>query len=136
MELAQDKIFKKLPEQEKINLIREVLAIGEEVSGWVEKEYNTNDPRKIAASIGVKVFGEDKGKKKISEYRRQRKEIVVYRNIHEKLAEEIQARELSENLLKYFVAHELFHHLEMSRIGEIYKGVKQRGGPGLYSFFA
>jgi hypothetical protein len=124
MELARDRTFQGLPEEQKSRLVREVLSIGDEVAGWVVAEHNTNDPRKIATKLGVRVFGEDRGRARGSEYRRESKEIVVYRDFHEKLLREVKSPELSENLLKFVVAHELFHHLEMNRIGEIYKRYK------------
>lgn len=123
LELAKDKIFKKLSAEQKHNLIKEVLAIGDEVGGWIKNEYNTSDPRKIAAHIGVRVLGENcfRNKNQASQYRKLKKEIVICRNFHEKLVREIQSKELSENLLKFLVAHELFHHLEAERIGQVYK---------------
>jgi hypothetical protein len=39
---------------------------------------------------------------------------------------EVKSSQLSENLLKFIVAHELFHHLEVNRLGEIYKRFKFR----------
>ncbi|MFH1347829.1 MAG: hypothetical protein ABIH22_03975, partial [Candidatus Margulisiibacteriota bacterium] len=98
--------------------------IGDEVAGWIVNEHETNDPRKIAAKLGVKIFGEDRGRTKRSEYRKEKQEIVVYRDFHEKLLREVRSSELSEHLLKFVVAHELFHHLEMNRLGEIYKRYK------------
>lgn len=127
MELAKDKTFQKLEEEQKLKLVKEVLAIGDEVAGWIINEHNTNDPRKIAAKLGVKIFGEDRGKTKRSEYRKEKQEIVVYRDFHEKLLREVRSSELSEHLLKFVVAHELFHHLEMNRLGEIYKRYKFEG---------
>ncbi|MFC1637516.1 hypothetical protein ACFL1W_00695 [Candidatus Margulisiibacteriota bacterium] len=124
MELARDKTFQGLPEERKAGLVKDVLAIGDEVAGWVVAEHGTNDPRKIATRLGVRVFGEDRGCTRRSEYRREKKEIVVYRDFHEKLLREVKSPELSENLLKFVVAHELFHHLETNRIGEIHKRYK------------
>ncbi len=127
LELNKDKTFKKLPEEEKLSLTKEVLGMGDEIAKWVASEYSTNDPRKIAVSMGVKVFGEDfkkKRKGKGSEYRVKEREIVVYRDYHEQLLQHIKAPELSENLLKFLVAHQLFHHLEADRIGLVYKRFK------------
>ncbi|MBU0672309.1 MAG: hypothetical protein KJ732_04685 [Candidatus Margulisbacteria bacterium] len=124
MELAGDKIFQKLAEENKLNLIKEVLLIGDELAGEIIAEHNTNDPRKIASKLGVKIFGEDRGQARGSEYRKERKEIVIYRDFHEKLLREVKSPELSDHLLKFVVAHELFHHLEMNRLGEIYKRYK------------
>ena len=124
MELARDKAFQRLSEEQKMGLVREVLAIGDEVADWVKAEYGTNDPRKIASRLGVKVFGADRGKAGGSEYRKEKKEIVIYRDFHEKLLREVKSTELSEHLLKFVVAHELFHHLEMNRIGEVYRRYK------------
>ncbi|MEA3492838.1 MAG: hypothetical protein U9R38_00460 [Candidatus Margulisiibacteriota bacterium] len=124
MELAKDKTFEKLSEEQKLKLVKEVISIGDEVASWVVAEYDTKDPRKIAAQLGVKVFGEDRGRAKGSEYRKEQQEIVIYRDFHEKLLREIKSSELADHLLKFMVAHELFHHLEMDRIGEIYKRYK------------
>jgi len=124
LELAKDKIFQKLPEEEKNKLVKEVLAIGDEAASWVAAEYGTDDPRKIAVKMGLRVFGEEKKNLVRSEYRREEKEIVISRKFHEKLLREVQSKELSERLLKLVVAHELFHHLEAERIGEVYKRYK------------
>ena len=124
MELAKDKLFKKMSEEEKLKLIREVLAIGDEAARWVSGEYNSNDPRKIAVKMGLRVFGEEKSSLRRSEYRRAKKEIVVSRKFHERLIKEVNSAELSEHLLKFVVANELFHHLEAERIGEVYKKYK------------
>lgn len=127
IELAKDKTFQKLSEEEKTNLVKEVITIGDEIATWVVAEYDTSDPRKIAAKLGVRIFGEDYGKEKYSEYRDETKEIVVYRNFHERLLREVKSKELSEHLLKLIVAHQLFRHLELNRIGEIYKRFKFKG---------
>ncbi|MBN2058575.1 MAG: hypothetical protein JW782_07250 [Candidatus Saganbacteria bacterium] len=124
IELANDRVFQKLEEQAKFALIEEVLQVGDEVAGWIIAEQGTNDPRRIASQLGVKVFGEDRGRRGGSEYRKENKEIVIYRSFHEKLLREVRSPELSEHLLKFVVAHELFHHLEQNRIGEIYKRYK------------
>ncbi len=124
LELGRDKTFQQLPEPKKLDLVKEVLAIGDEIAAWLPAEFGTSDPRKIAAKMGVKVFGEDRSGRKGSEYRHDKKEIIVYRNFHERLMREVQSPELSENLLKYMVAHELFHHLEINRLGEIYQRYK------------
>jgi hypothetical protein len=124
LELARDKVFQKLSEPEKVKLIKEVLAIGDEAASWAAKEYGTDDPRKIAVKMGLRVFGEDRQGGGASEYRREKKEIVVSRRFHEKLLREVQSKELSEHLLKLVVAQQLFHHLEAERIGEVYKRFK------------
>ena len=124
LELARDEVFRKLPEEEKSRLVKEVLAIGDEAASWVMTEYGTNDPRKIAVKMGVRIFGEEKKSLNRSEYRREKKEIAISRKFHEKLLREVQSKELSDRLLKLVVAHELFHHLEAERIGEVYKRYK------------
>lgn len=124
LELARDKTFTRLPEEEKNKLIKEVIAIGDEAASWVASEYGTNDPRKIAVKMGLRIFGEEKKDLKRSEYRREKKEIAISRKFHEKLLREVQSKELSDRLLKLVVAHELFHHIEVDRIGEVYKRFK------------
>lgn len=121
MELARDQTFQRLNQEQKLKLVKEVLAIGDEVASWIKAEHGINDPRKIAAKLGVKIFGADRGQEKGSEYRKEKQEIVVYRDFHEKLMREVKSTELSEHLLKFVVAHALFHHLEMNRVGEVYK---------------
>lgn len=122
--LAKDKIFQKLPEAEKNNIIKQVIKIGDEAAVWVAGEYGTSDPRKIAARMGLKIFGEEKKNIKASEYRRKEREIVISRKFHAKLLREIESRELSDRLLKIVVAQKLFHHLEHERLGEVYKRYK------------
>ncbi len=124
LELAKDRTFQRLPEEQKLGLIKEVTAIGDEVAAQIVAEHGTNDPRKIAARLGVKVLGEDRGRARGSEYRPEKKEIVVYRDFNEKLLREVKSTDLSERLLKFVVAHQLFHHLEVNRIGEVFKRYK------------
>ena len=124
LELARDKVFQKLPEDERVKLIKTAQAIGDEAAGWAAKEYGTDDPRKIAVKMGLRVFGEDKKSGLGSEYRREKKEIVISRRFHEKLLREVQSKELSEHLLKLVVAQQLFHHLEAERLGEVDKRFK------------
>jgi len=124
--LAGDKTFQPLPEEEKNRLVKEVMAIGDEAASWVAAEYGSNDPRKIAVKMGLKIFGEEKKDLDRSEYRRAKKEIVISRKFHARLLQEVQSKELSERLLKLVVAHELFHHLEAERIGEVYRRFKFR----------
>jgi len=124
LELAGDKVFEKLPDGEKAKLIKDVLAVGEEAAAWVRNEYGTDDPRKIAVKMGLKVFGEENEALARSEYRRDKKEIAISRRFHENLLRKVQSPELSERLLKLVVAHELFHHLEAERLGEVYKRYK------------
>jgi hypothetical protein len=117
--LANDRVFTRLPEEDKLAVLKEVRQAGAEAADWVRKEYGTDDPRKIAVKMGLRVFGEEHKKLKRSEYRREKKEIVISRKFHEKLLREIESAELSDRLLKLVVAHELFHHLEAERLGEI-----------------
>jgi hypothetical protein len=122
--LASDQTFTRLPEEEKHSLLKTVRQIGTDAADWVRGEYGTDDPRKIAVKMGLKVFGEEDKKLKRSEYRREKKEIVISRKFHEKLLREIESSELSDRLLKLVVAHELFHHLEAERVGEVAKRFK------------
>jgi hypothetical protein len=126
LELAKDKLFRKIPEAEKMKLIEAVLAVGDEAARRAVKEYGTSDPRKIAEKMGVRVLGEGKPSLLRSEYRREKKEIAVSRRFHEKLLREVESKELSENLLKFIVAHELFHHIEADRLGVVYRRYRFR----------
>ena len=122
--LAKDKTFQRLSEESKQELIKEVIAIGDEMARWVAGEYQTSDPRKIAAQMGISIFGEEKPSLRRSEYRKEKKEIAISRKFHQKLLDEVRLPELSEHLLKLVVAHELFHHLEAERLGEVYRRFK------------
>ena len=73
LELARDKVFQKLSEEDKVKIIKEAQAIGVEAAGWVATEYGMDDPRKIAVKMGLRVFGEDKQSGGTSEYRRNRR---------------------------------------------------------------
>jgi len=124
LELAGDKVFKALPEDEKNRLIKEVMAVGDETAKWVVDEYKSDDPRKIAVKMGLRIYGEESQELKKSEYRHEKKEIAISRRFHEKLLREIKSKEISERLLKLVVAQELFRHIELDRIGEVYKRYK------------
>ncbi|MFA6431403.1 MAG: hypothetical protein WCV91_03365 [Candidatus Margulisiibacteriota bacterium] len=119
--LAKEKVFLKLSEEEKINLVNDVILEGEDVASWALSEYKTNDPRKIASSMGLRIFGEEKKELKKSEYRPEKKEIAISRRFHEKILQKFPLSNLSEHVLKIIVAHELFHHIEIDRVGKIYK---------------
>ena len=80
LELARDKNFLKIPSEERIRLISDVLSIGEEIADWASAEFGTTDPRKLAEFLGVKIFGEDKGNLKKSEYRKKQKERLLMRS--------------------------------------------------------
>lgn len=121
LELAKDKMFKQLTDKERLDLIHQVLAIGDDAAHWAEHEYRTNDPRKIAVKMGLRVFGESRSALKRSEYRKKKREIAISKKFHEKLIRLVDSSELSEHLLKFMVANELFHHLEEEKLGEIYK---------------
>lgn len=121
LELADDAVFSGLPEADKLKSIREALQSGDEIAGKVIAEYRSQDPRKIAALLGIRIFGEEKKGLVRSEYRRTTQEIVISRRFHDKLRRQVHVPELSERLLKIVVAHELFHYFELERFGEVYK---------------
>ncbi|MFH1542058.1 MAG: hypothetical protein ABIE84_03090 [bacterium] len=123
--VSEDKTFKKLADDHKLSLVKESLEIGREIAQWVVSEFKESDPRKIATFLGVKVLGEERGKNgRGTMFDRQKKEIVVYRNYHEKLLREIHSPELSHKLLKLLVAVQLFYYLEAERFGEVYRRFK------------
>ena len=132
LSLAKDKMFQKLPEGKKLELVQEVMGLGDEAALMVKTEYQSSDPRKIAVKMGLRVLGEEKGGLAKSEYRREKKAIVVSRKFHEKLLQRIQSKELSDRLLKLLVAKELFRHLELERLGEVdkkYRFIYWQWGP-------
>lgn len=121
LELAEDELFSALPEEEKLATIREVLKSGDEIASQVIGEFKSNDPRKIAGLLGIRIFGDEKKGLVRSEYRRATKEIAISRLFHDKLRRQVHVPELSERLLKIVVSHELFHYFELERFGEVYK---------------
>jgi len=131
LELAKDKVFYSIPAEERLRLIEEVLSVGDDVAKWVMAEYQTSDPRKIAELMGVRVYGADHGQLKKSEYRTHKNEIVIYRDALSHLTKEVTVPHLSERILRFLVAHELFHHLEATRIGTVYKRFKFPGPFGM-----
>lgn len=124
LELARDKNFHKIHPEERMKLITQVLAIGEEIADWVASECGTRDPRKIAEIVGVKVLGGNRGRAQKSEYRKKEKEIIIFHDTLKRLTAEVTVPDLSERILRFLIAHELFHHLEETRIGAIYKRFK------------
>jgi len=122
LELTRDKNYHRLPQSEQVHLIKEVLNIGEEVAKWVSAEYGTSDPRALAEKLGVKVFGAEGGQIRGSEYRPGTPgEIVISRKLLDRLHKEVTLPDLSDRILRFVIAHELFHHLEKTRIGLVYK---------------
>jgi len=124
LKLANDKVFKKLSERERLNLIEEVINIGDEAARGLIAAYKIDDPRKIAVKLGLRILGETRGTLKRSEYRPHKHEIAISKRFHEKLLAEVRSRELAERLLKLVVANELFHHLEETQLGSVDKRYK------------
>ncbi|MFA4858271.1 MAG: hypothetical protein WC901_07825 [Candidatus Margulisiibacteriota bacterium] len=123
LELSGDRIFQRLPEEKKMALVQAALEIGEGAAAWVRAECGQDDPRRIAEHFGLKIFGEDKGVgaqgMKRSEYRPEKSTIVIFRDTLERLMGKVAAKDLSDCLLRFLVAHELFHHLEKIKIGPV-----------------
>ena len=123
--LARDRRFFRIPEEGRIKLIQSVLEFGDELAEKIRTEFGTSDPRRIVEAMGLKVVGADKGKRgtllRRSEYRPGTKEIIIYRDALNELMREVSAVDLSDRLLKMLIAHELFHHLEHSRLGSVPK---------------
>ena len=120
LELVKDKMFLALPEEDKLRVINEATAIGEEMAGYVNTKYGTNDPRKIAQALGVRVYGsEEGGKNQVSVYLENKEEIVIYRRAFEQISKEIGSQELGDKFLKFMVARALFFHLEKKMLGDL-----------------
>lgn len=128
LEASKDKNFLRLPENEQTRLISESITIGEDAASWASLEFGMDDPRDIAEKMGLKVLGEEKGITgkiiKYSEYRPQDRQIIVFRDALEKMIREVKEENLNKKLLRYLVAHELFHHLEAEKFGQVYKKFK------------
>lgn len=127
LELAPDKVFMSLIPEARMKLVEEALSVGEEIANSIISECGTDDPRKIAEMYGVKVVGEERGNLKKTEYRKKEKEIVIFRDSLDRMAAEITVPHLSERILRFLIAHELFHHLEETKLGYIYKRFKFKG---------
>jgi len=124
LQLKKEKNFSRIPADKRIDLINEVWSVGENLASWAMAETDETDPRKIAEKLGVVIFGADRGNLKKSEYRKKEKEIVIFRDALERLTSEIVVPELSEKILRFLVSYELFHHLENTKTGFIYKRFK------------
>ncbi|MBI5700948.1 hypothetical protein HZC34_03750 [Candidatus Saganbacteria bacterium] len=127
IELARDKNFHNIPHNERMHLISEVLALGENIANGISKEFGTSDPRKIADLMGVKISGDEAGNLKKSEYRKKEKQIVIFHDTLRRITSEITVPELSDRILRCLIAHELFHHIEEVKVGSIYKRFKFKG---------
>lgn len=127
LELAHDKNFHNMSPEERLKLISDVLTIGEEVAENIISEFGTDDPRKIAEIMGVKILGSDSGNLKKTEYRKKEKQIVIFHDTLKRITSEITAPELSDRILRLLIAHELFHHIEEVKIGPVYKRFKFKG---------
>ncbi len=125
LELMRDPIFLKLPFNERSRLIKETLSSAREMALWAEAEFKADDPRVLATLLGIKVYGREKGwqagKPKKSEYLSDKNEIIIYRDVLERLLPQIDEKSLSECLLRFLVAHQLYFHLEKTRFGELPK---------------
>jgi len=124
IELGSDPVFSKLsfPLQQKY--IGEAIKVGEETARWLEDLYQTRDPRKIAQKLKINVRGEasKQGKKFIkSSSDFKNKEIIIYRNVIDKLLRVVDKPGFSDKILKILVALELFHYLEQTKVGVVYK---------------
>ncbi|MCX5751675.1 MAG: hypothetical protein NT099_08460 [Candidatus Saganbacteria bacterium] len=122
IELGNDPVFKKLPVARQQELILAAIKIGKETAHWLQDLYQESDPRKIAQAMKIRVRGDEvKGKKVKSFYDPQKEEIVIYRNVVDGLLRTVDLPGFSENILKIFVALELFKYLEKNKIGVVYK---------------
>lgn len=119
--LARDPVFQKLSQAERQALIETVTQVGRGLALAVGEENKSQDPRKIAEKLGIKVVGEKNGKGRASEFRKKTNTIVVYRDALERLTEEITVPHLSGRILRLLVAREVFNHLEQGQTGKIYK---------------
>jgi len=117
--LSRDKKFFKISEQDRLKLINAVQDFGSGLARDIKKEFGATDPRRIVEMMGLKVIGEDRGIRGTlltrSEYRPRAKQIVIYRDSLNQLMKEVASEDLSDKLMKLLIAHELFHHLEITR---------------------
>ena len=127
LELAKDKNYLKLSEAERARLIKNSLEVGEEVAVWVRGEYGTSDPRELAEKVGLKILGAQRGGARYTEYRKNEKEIVIFREAFDHLTKQVTLPDLSERIMRILIAHELFHHLEETKIGPVYKRFEYKG---------
>lgn len=125
IELMRDPVFLKLPFPERSRLIKETLVMAKEMAVWAKNEFKADDPRILANLLGLKVYGAEKGwrsgKPKKSEYLADKNEIIIYRDVLERLLSQIDEKSLSECLLRFLVAHQLYFHLEKTRFGDLSK---------------
>lgn len=122
--LSKNKRFNSLVEDKKLEVVAEINKIGEEIADGIVLETGEVDPRKITEKLGVKVLGVERGFLKRSEYRFKQRQIVIFRDALERLTLEIAEPNLSEKILRFLIAYELFKHLEYTKVGFIYKRFK------------
>lgn len=127
LELARDKNFSRLKDEEKLNLAQEAIKIGEEAAEWTISEYGSRDPRAIAEKLGIKVYGAERGEARCTEYKKEEKEIVIFRDALDHMSKQVTLPDIQERILRIFIAHELFHHLEEHKFGLIYKRFEFKG---------
>jgi len=120
-ELSSDRFFKKLSAEEVFNIIKESISVGEKLADDIYNEFNERDTRKISERVGVRVLGSDNGGAKKSEYSAKEKNIIVYRDVVERINAEITTQALSDKILRILVGLELFSFFDEERFGFFYK---------------
>jgi len=128
IQLRNDLIHRRIPEEVRRDIIRFALKTGEHIADIFLCE-GSSDPLKLIQSLKIKVREESQGYRFgsvyfFSEYVGRPPTIVIYSRSMEELATIIDEHGLSTLLgirdpTPVFLAHEMFHHLEKTKIGDV-----------------
>lgn len=134
VELTEDIVFRKIPTDTRGKFVIGAIDIGRETARNIADETGTKYPVLIAEKIGAKVVISDKenvqGTLLIrSEYDPKLRTIFVYEGSLSPLRDSIRRHKLEqvfsiEDITAVHVAHELFHHIETTRIGLVSRKFK------------
>jgi len=128
VELMRDTIFEKIPKERRLELINYAIETGQNTARNIAKEYGTKNVISIAKKLGVEVVYSPNenvigGIKKRADYLMKPPTIIVYKEsiseiLH--LTKHQPFRTLKkEEIVAAHIAHELFHHIERTRIGQV-----------------
>jgi len=129
MELTRDVVFHKIPKEQYFHLINSALNIGREMANRIAEEFCSRNPVSIAQKMMVKIEYVPRieliGSKIVySEYVPKPPTIILYKgsiSLKNKFIEVNELRQMfpQKDIILSHIAHELFHHIEETRIGRI-----------------
>jgi len=129
LQLKNDLIYERIPKEIIHDIISCTLKIGEYAAKFFLNKYSP-DPEKLAEALNIKILKNDTSENKIgpiyifSEYRSSPPTIIIYSKAMQELKSIINKHNLNTYLkvddpTPIFIAHEIFHHLEETMIGNV-----------------